>query len=324
MELTMKTASTARARIVLGVAAAGLVLASCGSNDDDTAGGQDSASTISVKHAQGTTEVPADPKSVVTFDMASLDTLDALGVDAVTGVPQEAVPSYLKQYAGDDYENVGTLFEPDYEALPALEPDLIIVAGRSAPAYKELSKNFTVIDLSADSSDYLGSVKRNTETLAKIFDKQDEADSALTDLDSRLTNLTADTKTAGSALFLMTSGGELTAFGPGSRFDFVHSVLGLVPAVKDIEHEAQHGEAVSFEFVEEAAPEWLLVLDRDATVGESGDAAQKVLDNALVARTPAWKKDQVVYLDGEAWYIASGGLTSTGTMIGEIESALGS
>ena len=312
---------TTSPRIVALLTAAALTLVGCGGSPDTQAGGDAATKTIQVEHAQGTTAVPVNPQRVVTFDMASLDTLDALGVDAVKGVPQQSVPTYLEKYAGDGYTNVGTLFEPDYEALPALQPDLIIVGGRSSAAYAELAKTFTVIDLSADSTKFVDSMKKNVTTLGRIFDRQDAAASALTALEGRIAKVRTAAADAGTGLVLLTSGGEVTAYGTGSRFDAVHSVFGVRPAVQKIKHEAQHGEAISFEYIAQANPDWLLVVDRDAATGESGKSAQQVLDNALVARTTAWKSDQVVYLDPEAWYIVGGGLTAAGTMVGQCENA---
>jgi iron complex transport system substrate-binding protein len=313
--------SKASPRLVALLTVVALALVGCGGSTNTETASEAGARTIKVEHAQGTTEVPVNPKSVVTFDMASLDTLDTLGVDAVKGVPQQSVPKYLEKYAGDGYTNVGTLFEPDYEALPALKPDLIIVGGRSSAAYAELAKTFTVIDLSADSTKFLDSLNKNVTTLGQIFEKQDAAASALSTLEGRIDKVKAAAGSAGTGLVLLTSGGELTAYGTGSRFDAVHSLFGVKPAVAKIKHEAQHGEAVSFEFVAQANPDWLLVVDRDAATGESGKSAQQVLDNALVGRTTAWKSDQVVYLDPEAWYVVGGGLTSAGTMVGQFESA---
>ncbi|HDL3294252.1 TPA: enterochelin ABC transporter substrate-binding protein, partial [Mannheimia haemolytica] len=59
------------------------------------------------------------------FDTGSLDTLQALGVK-IDGMPEFKVLSYLKPSA-DKAVNVGTVFEPDLEALNSLNPDLIIV-----------------------------------------------------------------------------------------------------------------------------------------------------------------------------------------------------
>lgn len=303
------------------VALVGLALSACGSAAGDS--GDSSEKTITVEHAQGTTEVPVNPDSVLTFDIASLDTMDALGVDAVTGVPKDALPDYLDKYAGDDYTNIGTLFEPDYEALPATEPDLIIVSGRSAAAYEDLSEDFTVIDMSIDSANYAKSLGERTETLGKIFDEESEAEKMLAGLDDRIAAVKDAAAEKGTGLVLLTSGGEVTAYGTGSRYDWIHTDFGVQPAVDNIKHEGHHGEAVSFEFIKEANPDWMFVIDRDAAIGEAGKSAKQVLDNELVAQTTAWKQDQVVYLDPQAWYIVGGGLTATSTMIEQFEDAFG-
>ncbi len=47
---------------------------------------------------------------VATFDLGSLDTLDALGLsDQVVGVPKSSLPEYLEQYSADDVNDIGGL-----------------------------------------------------------------------------------------------------------------------------------------------------------------------------------------------------------------------
>ncbi len=93
-----------------------------------------SAEPVTVTHAQGTATIPATPRTVVVFDIGVLVTLDELGVP-VAGVPQlDTLPDSLAEYRSDDYAKVGSLFEPDYEKVAALDPDLIIIAGRSSAA----------------------------------------------------------------------------------------------------------------------------------------------------------------------------------------------
>ena len=130
--------------------------------------------------------------------------------------------------------------------------------------------------------------------------------------------------TAGNALFISISGGRISAFGPGSRFGWVHDDLGIVPVIEDVE-EATHGEAVSFEFLLETDPDWLFVLDRDAAVGtaEGAQPAQQVLDNDLVHQMKAWQNDQVVYVNPVNFYIVNGGLFTLNEMIVEVGSAIG-
>ncbi|MFA5564518.1 MAG: siderophore ABC transporter substrate-binding protein [Acidimicrobiia bacterium] len=292
-----------------------------GDNNDD-ADSPEQPSVLEIEHAQGTTEVPFKPQRVVVFDVGVIATLDALGVDTIIGVPTiNSLPADLKKFEGGDYTKVGTLFEPDYEEVNALEPDLIIVAGRSAAVYPDLSKIAATVDLSVDNGDFLNSVRQRTETLGEIFGYEDEVAARLDAIDAEITELQDLAADAGTGLIVLTTGGEVTAYGPGSRFGIIHDAFGVTPAVEEVE-EATHGDAVSFEFILEANPDILYVIDRDATIGEEGATAEQVLDNELVARTNAWKNGKVTYLDGFSWYIAPSGLTSIETMIADVRSSL--
>lgn len=292
-------------------------LAGCGGAGEASSS---SSPHITVSHAQGETKVPVNPKKVITFDLASLDTLTELGVD-VAGLPKSNLPDFLSRYNSDKYVNAGTLFEPDYEAVNAAQPDLIIVAGRSAAVYKDLSKIAPTIDLTIDQKDWLNSFAETTRTLGKIFEREAEVDAALKDLNSKIEAVKAQTAGAGRGLIVLTSGGKVTAYGPGSRFGMLHDVLGVTPAVADVEA-ATHGEAISFEFIREQNPDWLFVVDRDAATGESSAAAKQVLDNDLVAQTKAWSSNQVVYLDPVRWYLIGAGLSTVDAMITQIQTSL--
>src|SRR5690625_1070269 len=126
------------------ILAVGLLLTSCGGSNGTVASGD--GDTITVTDARGEQEVPANPENVVVFDMPSLDTLDELGVE-ISALPKSSIPPHLEQYAGDEYADVGTLKEPDYEAVNEAEPDLVIVAGRSAETYPEMAEHWPTIDL---------------------------------------------------------------------------------------------------------------------------------------------------------------------------------
>lgn len=59
------------------------------------------------------------------------------------------------------------------------------------------------------------------------------------------------------------------------------------------------------EFILNANPDWLFVLDRDNAIGRTeGQSAQQVLDNPLIHKTKAWQNDRIVYLDSASLYIA--------------------
>ncbi len=238
-------------------------------------------SEVTVSHAQDETVVPFNPEVVLSFDLASVDTLDALGVQ-VDGLPKANLSGSLEKFAADQYQNIGTLFEPDYEVVNGLQPDLIIVAGRLAEAYPELAKIAPTIDLTS-SGDLIAGLTTNVTTLASIFGKQAEASQLLQGINGQVERLRAETTSIGTGLVIMTSGGEVTAIAPGgNRGGLIYGTLGVTPPVEDVEA-ATHGEAISFEFLLQHNPDWLFVIDRDVATGsEEGVAAEQVLDNEIV------------------------------------------
>lgn len=278
------------------------------------------AAEITVEHASGRTVLPAAPKKLVVFDLAALDTLDALGVP-VFGVAGGAKPPSLAQYNDARYRRMGTLWEPDYEAVNEAGPDLIIVGGRSGPRYAALSKLAPTIDLSSDPADPLGSELRNIRSLARLFDKEAEAEQRIARIQAGIAAIHAKAGQAGSALFILSTGGRLSAFGRGSRFGLLHGALGFRPAAPDLDA-GIHGQPVSFEFIARTDPDWLFVLDRDAAIGARGQPARQLLDNELVRQTKAWRKGQVVSVDAASWYLAAGGLRALRTTIDQIAAAL--
>jgi iron complex transport system substrate-binding protein len=275
------------------------------------------AASIVVQTARGPSGFERRPERVVVFDMAALDTIDALGVRPV-GVPEKVFLSYLDG-AASGLETVGTLFEPDFEAVAALEPDLIVVGGRSSAQFDALSQIAPVIDMTIGDGSLLEDARARIDAYGELFGKEDAAQALAAELDSDLAAAREAVAGKGDALIVMTNGPKVSAYGPGSRFGWVHAALGLAPAV-DVDA-ATHGEAVSFEFIHEADPDWLLVVDRAAAIGEQGASARETLDNPLVAETTAWKEAQVVYLDAAPIYIAGGGVRSLSETLGEITAA---
>jgi ABC-type enterochelin transport system, periplasmic component len=246
------------------------------------------------------------PETVVVFDLASLDTLQALGVE-VSAVPAFTYPPALAGFSSDKYPKAGSLFEPNYEVVNALAPDLIIVGGRSSPRYADLAKIAPTIDLSVDIKHFKSSVFANIRTLAQRFGKVTEAEAKIQALESSIAELKSKTADKGKGLLILTTGGRISAYGPGSRFGVIHDEYGVAAAVPDIS-EGNHGQPVSFEFIRQVDPDWLFVVDRDAAVGQEGVSAKQLLDNELIRNTWAWRRNQVVYLDPAGWYLIGSGL----------------
>lgn len=263
---------------------------------------------VVVKHAAGETSIPDQPKRVVVFDLASLDNLSRLGVDDIVGVPEGVKPKYLEHFNDAKYTKVGTLFEPNYETVASLKPDLIIIAGRSAPKFNDLAKIAPTIDLTVSNNHYLADVDRNVKILGNIFNKQEQAKAEIDKLNNKLEETRKLTEGKGTGLLILTTGGKMSAFGPGSRFGLLHSGFGIKPANDQLEV-GNHGQMVSPEFILKTNPDWLFVIDRDAAIGREGESAAKLLDNALVNKTKAAENKHIVYLDPQNWYLIGGGLS---------------
>ena len=276
--------------------------------------------TITITHELGETQVTTNPQKVVVFDYGILDALDSLGVN-VTGVVQSGLPDYLTKYAGEEYSSIGTLKEPDMEAIFALTPDLIIISGRQADYYEELSKIAPTIHLGIDNADYLGSFKNNMDILGQIFGKEKEVSSKVEEIEKTIAELNAKvTEKNINGLITLANDGAFSVYGQESRFGIIHKEFGVTPVDTTIDA-GTHGQKATFEYVAEKNPQYLFVVDRAAVTG-GNTSAKELFDNELVARTDAYKNDNIVYLDPTIWYTSVGGFTSTLRMVEEVDAAI--
>ena len=273
---------------------------------------------VTVKTARGDTVVPKNPQNVAVYDLGALDTLTALGVPVGATIDKSMLP-YL-QGAFDKAQHVGTLFEPNYEALGAFKPQLIIIGSRTSKAAQQLNEIAPTIDMTADTKNLRTSAQERIDAYAQIFGKQAEADKLKADINQAFDAARTAAQGKGKGLVIIVSGGKLSAQSPTSRLGgWLHQDIGLPPVDANMK-EGSHGMPISFEYIKEKNPDWLFVLDRSAAIGEEGKAAKDVLDNPLVAESTAWKKGQVVYLDSSA-YLAAGGAKQLQTVANQAAEA---
>ena len=250
--------------------------------------------------------MPQNPERVAVYDLGAVDTLSKLGVKIGASVDSQNL-AYLEAPLKDAVK-AGTLFEPNYEALNAYNPQLIVIGSRMAKdkVSDELAKLAPTIDMTAQTDNMKESAKARIDAYGRIFGKQTEADALKAEIDKTFADAKAAAQGKGKGLVILVNAGKLSAFGPDSRLGgWIHRDIGVPPADEAIK-EGSHGQPVSFEYIKEKNPDWLFVLDRSAAIGEEGQAAREVLNNPLVAQSTAWKKGQVVYLPPET-YLAAGG-----------------
>jgi len=104
---------------------------------------------VIVTHRSGEITVALNSETVVVMDVGILLSLDDLGIDvaAVGALPIPIPDEFDGLVNNPDYAEIGTAFEPDLEAINALEPDLIIVVGRSSRQFEGMSPIAPAIDL---------------------------------------------------------------------------------------------------------------------------------------------------------------------------------
>lgn len=305
--------------------AALFTLAACGAQggtvdtaDSTTASAEETEATVTIEDARGSIEVPKNPENVAVLDFGHLDTLIALGKqEAVAGTATENMPAYLADKA-DQFENVGTLKEPNMEALATMAPELIIISNRLADFAEQLEEIAPVVVLSVDYTDYWGSVQKNITTLGTIFDEEEAAEDAITTLGEEIEAV--KTTTAGineKTLTLLLNDGSMSAFSTGSRFGFIYDTLGFTPVDAAIE-DSTHGQSIGYEGLLEINPQILFVVDRTAAVGTASDENAALLENEFVYQTDAYMNNKIINLSSDLWYLSGGGIESIHLMVEEL------
>jgi iron complex transport system substrate-binding protein len=155
------------------------------------AGAQPACDGRLIDHVMGTTCVPERPQRVVVLDTGELDSTLALGVTpvgAVTAFADGGFPSYLEGRT-DGIQVVGTIAEPNLEAILALDPDLILSSKlRHEAIYQQLSSIAPTVF-----TETVGVVwKENLLANGEALGLRAEAERLLADYDQRLAELRSE------------------------------------------------------------------------------------------------------------------------------------
>src|SRR5690606_31853017 len=158
-----------------------------------------------------------------------LDTLDALGVEGIVGLPKgSTLPEHLSKYKDDEYENVGSLKEPLLEDIAELGPDVIFISGRQATFYdqlKEITPN--VLYVGTDQNDYWNTFLKSTDIAAQIFDKEEEVKEHIAKIESAIEEVKELSSQYETSLVTMYNEGKLAGFSTNSRFSYVYDIYGF-------------------------------------------------------------------------------------------------
>lgn len=204
-----------------------LVLTGCSAPDAapaDAAAPTEPAGTHAVEHARGTTEVPDDVERVVTLEPLELDTAVAVGITPVGAAVASNVASTPAYLGVDGVESVGTVPEPDLEAIAALKPDLILgTEARHSALYEQLSAIAPTVFIETQADPW----RENAQLIGEALNRDDEVADLLTAVDERCESLSDEYAVDGETVQLIRPRDEttLSLYGPVS---FAGSLLECV------------------------------------------------------------------------------------------------
>ena len=277
---------------------------------------------VTIVHKLGTTVIQHRPQRVAVLDMNEVDFLDQLGVP-VAGMVKDYVPHFLTRYKDDaNIRDLGAIVQPNLEHIHALQPDLVLMTSIQANHYKELSQIAPTLHFDVDyqnsESKHIEVVKQHLLTLGRIFGKEDVANLKAAELDAKVADARKMIQDRPEkALIVLHNNGAFSSFGVQSRYGFIFDALGVKPASSAIEA-GLHGQPISSEFIQQANPDIIYVVDRTAVMEHRPVMTAEQMANPLLRQTKAWKNGRVVFVDADAWYITAASVTSLKRVIDNV------
>lgn len=294
-----------------------LFLTACGSKPAQqtadtatpSAQGGEAAKERVVKHALGETKVTGTPKRVVVLDTGELDIVLALGIKPVGAViagAESDFPEYLKGKT-DGIQKVGTIAEPNLEAIAALKPDLILTNTLRHEKIKDKLEQIAPTVYGKRPNFW----KENLKIYADALNKADEGAKLMADYDKRIKEFQAK---MGDQL-AKTKVSLIRSFPDHARIYLNESFSGSVlvdlglgrPASQDKVSKDPANPAVFEKVTEERIPD----MDGDIILAfyygrDKGDSLAKFFKNPLWQQLNAVKNKKVIEVNDGHWGLGLG------------------
>jgi iron complex transport system substrate-binding protein len=197
--------SSPTTRRVTALLAAAVVLAGCGSGDDsgsDAGGTSNTSSTdafpVTISTAFGDVTIEEEPIRVVALGWSDAETALALGVQPVgasdwLGFGGEGVGPWAEGRYDEAPEIIETL-EPSFEAIAALEPDLILDTRSDATEerYELLSRIAPTVGQPDGVGPYQTTWQQQLEMVGQALGRSEQAEQLADEVDQQFADAAAD------------------------------------------------------------------------------------------------------------------------------------
>jgi iron-siderophore transport system substrate-binding protein len=286
-----------------------LALTGCGGDEPaDPAPTGPAAGSRSVQHALGEAVVAGTPERVVVLDTGELDAVLALGVPPVgsvrTGVSDE-LPAYIVDAGVDpaDIADVGTIEEPDLEAIAALDPDLILT---NRVRHEDLAEQLSAIAPTVYAEAIGETWRENLLLVAEALDRTAEAQRLLAGHDARAAEvgaLVGDPADTEVSIVRFLDGSAVRLYGEGS---FIGAVLADVGFARPpLQRTAETFVELSLEEISAADADLVFY----SAYGEEGGAVvQQVTGGGLWQGMPSVREGRAHEVSDDRWFLAIGPL----------------
>jgi iron complex transport system substrate-binding protein len=182
-----------------------LVLAACGSDEEEPAGAGTGAAEaaptaafpVTVEHAHGATTIEAEPKRIVTVGYTDHETLLALDIKPVGAMdwfgerPYGKWPWEAEKWGADKPEIVNPGGEINYEKIAALAPDVIIgsYADLKKGEYDKLSQIAPTVAQAKRDRPYTTPWQDQARTIGKVVGRSADVDKRITAIEDRFAQI---------------------------------------------------------------------------------------------------------------------------------------
>jgi iron complex transport system substrate-binding protein len=289
---------------------------------DATTAPQSAATTRTVTHALGETEVPANPQRIVSLEHELTDTLLALGRPLIGSARNLEEIAALAPLDTAEIALVGDWPEVNLETILRLKPDLIVlwawrVEYQDEKLYETLSQIAPTVVL-PDSRDW----RTDLENLAVYVNAEAEAAQLLAAYDERVAALREQLQDTTVSL-VRPRESAIGLYGPGSNPGRILTDLGL--DVQEVPDEMSDWSGDGTRSIGEASLEWIPNISSDHVFMISydipeGDTPQTLLRQPIWQTVPAVEAGNVHPIHGQAW--TNHGYHGVMLLIDEVEAAL--
>lgn len=189
--------------LVAAALAAALTLAGCSSSPEESSSASTTTDGVVIEHGHGKTVIPEKPQRVVTLGWMTSDIVAALGtnpvgMEEVWGADESGYQPWFEEFVTEEYGETPEIIPftddgPNYEAIKALKPDLILslYSGITDVQYERLTEIAPTVPY-IEGPWNPGTWEDMTRTVGKALSEDAKAEELIGETEEQITTLAGE------------------------------------------------------------------------------------------------------------------------------------